>query len=63
MKLTLIISISDNLDEDSKYEAKVEARNMFGWSNQSNSFSFFTRNAGMNLKKEKKNYFFNNLFR
>ena len=50
MKLTLIISISDNLDEDSKYEAKVEARNMFGWSNQSNSFSFFTRNAGMNLK-------------
>jgi len=37
--------ILDNLDEDSKYEAKVEARNVFGWSNQSNIFNFFTRNA------------------
>ena len=36
----------DNLDEDSKYEAKVEARNEFGWSKQSNIFKFFTRNKG-----------------
>merc|ERR1711874_500542 len=36
--------ILDNLDEDSKYEAKVEARNEFGWSNQSEIFKFFTRN-------------------
>lgn len=36
--------ILDNLDEDSKYEAKVEARNEFGWSKQSNIFKFFTRN-------------------
>jgi len=34
----------DNLDEDSKYEAKVEAKNEFGWSNQSEIFKFFTRN-------------------
>jgi len=33
----------DNLEEDSKYEAKVEARNVWGWSNQSDVFKFFTR--------------------
>ena len=41
-----MIFLSDNLDEDSKYEAKVEARNEFGWSNQSEIFKFFTRNKG-----------------
>jgi len=33
----------DNLEEDSKYEAKVEARNQWGWSNQSDVLRFFTR--------------------
>lgn len=33
----------DNLEEDSKYEAKVEARNQWGWSNQSDVLKFFTR--------------------
>jgi len=33
----------DNLEEDSKYEAKVEAKNDWGWSNQSDIFKFFTR--------------------
>lgn len=37
---------SDNLEEDSKYEARVEARNGFGWSNQSDVFKFFTRTKG-----------------
>ena len=39
-------SAPDNLEEDSKYEARVEARNMFGWSNQSDVFKFFTRTKG-----------------
>lgn len=33
----------DNLEEDSKYEAKVEARNQWGWGRQSDVFKFFTR--------------------
>lgn len=33
----------DNLEEDSKYEARVSARNVWGWSNQSDVFNFFTR--------------------
>ena len=38
--------VPDNLEEDSKYEARVEARNGFGWSNQSDVFKFFTRTKG-----------------
>jgi len=34
--------ILDNLDEDSKYEAKVSSLNEFGWSDQSTDYTFFT---------------------
>jgi len=33
----------DNLEEDCKYEAKVEARNKFGWSNTSDIFQFYSK--------------------
>ena len=39
----------DNLEEDSKYEARVSARNVWGWSNQSDVFKFFTRTKGESI--------------
>ena len=38
--------LADNLEQDSKYEVKVEARNEWGWSGTSQVFRFFTRNKG-----------------
>ena len=37
---------ADNLEEDSNYEVKVEARNEWGWSQTSEVFRFYTRNKG-----------------
>ena len=39
-------SFADNLEEDSNYEVKVEARNEWGWSQTSEVFRFYTRNKG-----------------
>jgi len=36
--------ILDNLEQDSSYEVRVEARNGWGWSSTSDTFSFITRN-------------------
>ena len=41
-----IVPPPDNLEEDSKYEVKVEARNDRGWSGQAQLARFFTRNIG-----------------
>ena len=47
--------LSDNLEEDCKYEAKVEARNEFGWSNTSDIFQFYIRSKGLySMVEEKK---------
>lgn len=35
-----------NLDPASQYEAKVLARNRFGWNHESESFKFSTRGSG-----------------
>ena len=48
--------VPDNLEEDSKYEARVEARNGFGWSNQSDVFKFFTRTKGLWYFRNKREY-------
>lgn len=34
------------LDSDTKYEAKVQARNSFGWNRMSEVFTFSTRGLG-----------------
>jgi hypothetical protein len=34
------------LDPSSQYEAKVEAKNRFGWSRPSDTFTFFTTSKG-----------------
>ena len=48
--------VPDNLEEDSKYEARVEARNSFGWSNQSDVFKFFTRTKGIYISETKQSF-------
>ena len=40
--------IADNLEQDSNYEVKVEAKNEWGWSQTSDVFRFYTRNKGDN---------------
>ena len=37
---------SDNLEQDSNYEVKVESKNEWGWSQTSDVFRFYTRNKG-----------------
>ena len=41
--------IADNLEQDSNYEVKVEAKNEWGWSQTSDVFRFYTRNKGDNV--------------